>query len=205
MPEESVPIGLTKPFSGMQAWSLAFSAAFLALVAVGSLVAALSNLSSGRVGAAVGAGLVAIAFSALLARVLYDFVPQRAWLDGSVLAVERWDKPRQCDLASAEIIKLSRTMPPPDRGYPHIVPVLLARQHEDHRLVRLVLRGDDLRTVPGEQLLRLADAIESGPSLAPQAPKVCRRLRMLADKQQPLPALDWSFRTDPDGTRRTTS
>jgi hypothetical protein len=199
-----VPIGLTKPLPGLDAWLIGYSAAFFTLVVIGSLVGALSNLNSGRVGATVAAGLAAIAFSALAARLLYDFLPQRAWLDGSVLIVERGGRQRECDLATAKMIKLSSTMPPLDRGYPHAVPVLLARQDHGHGQVRLVLRGDDLRIVSADQLLLLAEAIQSGPSPAPHAPKVCRRLRKLADKQQPLPTLDWSFRTDPHGTRRTT-
>jgi hypothetical protein len=64
-----------------------------------------------------------------------------------------------------------------------------------------VLRGEDLRIIPASQLLLLAEAIESGPAPAPHAPKVCRRLRELASKQQPLPAPDWSFRTDPHSAR----
>jgi hypothetical protein len=201
--EEPAPIGLHKPLSGKEAMFVLLVATNLGIFALGSFVAALSNLSSSRFVSAIGAGSASALFAALLARFLYDFLPQRAWLERSVLTVERGSQRRQCDLASAKIIELNSTMPNLTRGYSGAVPVLRARQHEGDALVRVVLRGDDLRIVPADQLLLLAEAIESGPAPAAHAPKVCRRLRKLADKQRPLPALDWSFRTDPHGTRRT--
>jgi hypothetical protein len=198
--EERGTIGLSGSLSGLQRMSIVFPGACLALFAIASFGAALANLG-GHLARAGVAGLVGLAFSALLARFLYDFIPQRAWLEGSVLAVERGGRERRCDLASAEIIKLSLTMPPLTRGYSDAVPVLRARQEPRRRHVRVVLRGDDLRIVPASQLVLLAEAIESGPAPAPRAPKVCRRLRDRARRQQPLPELDWSFRTDPHDTR----
>lgn len=195
-----MPIGLCEPLSGFQALSVLFPGTCLALFAVGSFVAALSDLGGGHLARAGVPGLITVVFSALLGRFLYDFVPQRAWLEGSVLTVERGGRQRQCNLASVEIIKLGSTMPPLTRGYSDAVPVLRARQKKDSELVRVVLRGGDLRLIPASQLLLLADAIESGPAPAPQAPKVCRRLRKLAGQQQPPPAWDWSFRTDPRTT-----
>jgi hypothetical protein len=137
----------------------------------------------------------------LLGRFIYDFTPQRAWLEGSELAVERGGRRRHCNLATTEIIKLSYTMPTLTRGYSHAVPVLRARQYKGGTVIRLVLRGDDLRIMPAGDLLLLAEAIESRPAPAVRAHKVCRRLRKLADKQEPPPNLDWSFRTNPSGTR----
>jgi len=201
VPDEPVPIGLREPLAGMQALSIVFPGAILGFFILGGFGAAVSNLSEGHLAQAGIAGLVTAAFSAVLARYVYDFTPQRAWLDGSGLAVERGGRRRHCNLATAETIKLSYTMPPLTRGYSHAVPVLRARQCRSGRAVRLVLRGDDLRIMPASDLLLLAEAIESGPAPAPRAPKVCRRLRKLAEKPEPLSALDWSFRTDPGGTR----
>jgi hypothetical protein len=201
--EEHVTIGLSGPLSGMQEMSIIFPGACLALFAITSFGAALANLG-GHLARAGVAGLVSLAFGALLARFLYDFIPQRARLEGSVLAVERGGRERKCDLASAEIIELSTTMPPLTRGYSDAVPVLRARQETRGKLVRVVLRGDDLRIVSASQLVLLAEAIESGPAPAPRASKICRRLREQAGRQQPLPALDWRFRTDPQGIRSAT-
>jgi hypothetical protein len=203
MAEESKTIGLSRPLSGMQAMSIVFPGACLALFAITSFGVALASLG-GHPARAGAAGLFSLASSALLARFLYDFIPQRAWLEGTVLTEVRGGRARQCDLASAEIIKLSTTMPPLTRGYSDAVPVLRARQEARGKLVRVVLRGDDLCIVPASQLVLLAEAIESGPAPAPQASKVCRRLRKQAGKQQPLPALDWRFRSDPHGTRSAT-
>ena len=198
--EDQATIGLSGPLTGPQGLSIVFPATCLGIFAIGSFGAALANLG-GDLARAGAAGLAAIVFGALLARFLYDFAPQRAWLKGSILAAQRGGRQQQCDLSSAESIKLSSTMPPLTRGYSDAVPVLRARQETGSRLVRVVLRGDDLRIIPAAQLLLLAEAIESGPAPAPNAPKVCRRLRDLASKQQPLPALGWSFRTDPHNTR----
>jgi hypothetical protein len=96
-------------------------------------------------------------------------------------------------------------MPPLTGGYSDAVPVLRARQETGSNVVRLVLRETDLRILPAAELLLLAEAIESGPAPAPRAWNVCQRLRKLAAKQQPLPALDWSFRTDPHGTKGATN
>ncbi len=200
---ERVTIGLSQPLTGVQQMSIVFPGVVLAFFAIASFAVAVANLPGDLPRASI-AGLVTIAFSALVARFGYDFVPQRAWLEGSVLAVERGGRQRHCDLASAETIKLSSTMPPLTRGYSIAVPVLLARQDIASKLVRVVLRGDDLRIIPASQLVLLSEAIESGPAPAPRAPKVSGRLRKLASKQQPLSDLDWSFRTDPQRTRSAT-
>ena len=202
MPEEPVTIGISGRLSGILAISIVFPGAILAVFVLGALGGAVASLSAGRYAGAGGAGLLAIAFGAIFARFLHDFIPQRSSLRGTVLVVERNGRERRCDLATAEILRLGRTMPPLTRGATDDVPVLRARQHEGGKLVRLVLRGDDLRIVPAAQLLLLVEAIESGSARRGRAEKVCRRLRSLADKQKPLPALDWSFRTDPQGTRK---
>ena len=202
VPEEPVTIGISGPLVGMQAMSIVFPGAVLAAFVLGAAGIAISNLSAGRFAGAGAAGLLAIAFAALFARFLYDFIPQRSSLNGSVLVVERGSRKRWCDLATAEILKLGRTMPPLTGGATDAVPVLRARQHDGGPLVRLVLRGDDLRILPAGQLLLLAETIESGSARSKGAEKVCRRLRSLADKQKPLPVHDWSFRTDPRGTRK---
>jgi hypothetical protein len=133
--------------------------------------------------------LLAIAFGAIFARFLCDFIPQRCSLRGTVLVVERSGRERRCDLATAEILRLGHTVPPLTRRATDDVSVLRARQHEGGTLVRLVLRRDDLRIVPADQLPLLAQAIEPGPARSGSAEKVCRRLRSLADMQKPLPAL----------------
>jgi hypothetical protein len=203
--EARVPetIGISGPLSGMQAVSIVFPGAVLAAFSLGAAGIVLSNLSAGNFAGAGAAGLLAIAFAALFARFLYDFIPQQSSLDGTVLAVERGSRQHQCDLATAEELRLGRTMPPLTGGATDAVPVLRARQHQGGPIVRLVLRGDDLRILPADQLLLLAEAVESGSAPSEGAEKVCRRLRSLADRQKPLPVLDWSFRTDPRGTRKT--
>lgn len=201
MPEESLAIGLSRPLSGMQALSVIFPGTVLAGFAMGAFGGVLSSLGGRNLTEAIVAGLLTVAFSALLARFLYDFLPQRAWLRGSVLAVERRGRQRQCDLATAEVVKLGRTVWPMTRGYSDAVPVLCARQRKGSALVRLTLRGDDLRIAPAAQLVLLAEAIESRPESTARAANACARLRRLADKQAPLPVLDWSFRTGPHRTR----
>src|SRR6266516_5870622 len=101
-----------------------------------------AGLGAGYFARAGVAGLLAIASGALFARFLYDFVPQRSWLRGSILVVKRDGRQRECDLATAETIKLGWTMPPLTGGYSGAVPTLRVRQQKGSRLVRLVLRGD---------------------------------------------------------------
>jgi hypothetical protein len=185
MPEEPVTIGISGPLSGMLTMSIVFPGAGLALFVLGTLGGAVASLGAGTYAAAGGDCLLAIPFGAIFARFLYDFIPQRSSLRGTVLVVERNGRERRCDLATAEILRLGRTMPPLTRGVTADVPVLRARQHKGGKLVRLVLRGDDLRIMPADQLLLLADAIESGSARTGRAEKVCRRLRSLADKQKP--------------------
>ena len=176
MPEASVAIGLSGPLRGMQAWSIILPGAVFATFAAGTLGGALARLAAGNFAeAGATAFLLGAPSTAVFARFLYDFVPQRAWLKGSILTVERRGRQRQCDLATAEVIGLSWTMPPFTRGYSDAVPVLRAR-NKGSRLVRLVLRGDDLHIVPKGQLALLAEAIESGPAPALRATKVCRQL-----------------------------
>jgi hypothetical protein len=202
MPEEPVTIGISGPLPGRQAMSIAFPGAVLAVFALGAVGDAVSDLVAGRFAGAGATGLLAVAFAALLARFLHDFIPQRSWLRGSVLVVERGSRESRCDLATAEILRLGRTMAPLTRGATDAVPILRARQDQGGTLVRLVLRGNNLRILPADQLLLLAAAIESGPARSEGGKKVCRRLRSLADKQKPRPVPDWSFRTDPHGTRK---
>jgi hypothetical protein len=104
-------------------------------------------------------GLVAGVFAALLGWFLHDFVPQRAWLQGSVLVVKRGQRERRCDLATAEILRLGRTMPPLTRDCTDAVPVLRAQQQNSGPVVRRVLPGDGLCILPAAQLLLLAEAI----------------------------------------------
>jgi hypothetical protein len=168
---EPVPIGVCEPLSGGPALSILARATILAFFAIGSFGAALAA-PGGHPGRAGAAGLAGIAFGALFARFLYDYVPQRAWLDGSVLTTERAGQQRRCNLATAEMIKLGSTMPRMVPGYHDAVPMLRAQQDKGSKPVRLVLRGNDLHIIPAAELLLLAQAIESRPYLtrAPRRP-----------------------------------
>jgi len=201
MDEEPVPIGIHGPLSGTLALSIDLPVFVLAAFVLGSAAGVLASLAERHFVTAGWLGLLTAAFSAVLARFLYDFGPQRGWLRGSVLSVERLGGPRECDLATAEVVKLGWTMPTMTRGYTEAVPVLAVRQHKGGSLVRLALRGVDLRILPANELLQLAAALESGPAPSPAAAKTSRRLRKLAESEKSLPPLDWSFRSDPQGTR----
>jgi hypothetical protein len=188
----------------------------------------IEDLISGQFTAANGTLLGAAIFGALFARFVYDFHPRRAWLEGTVLTVEgprdlrqylslkAWLKDdagiidggavdlRRCDLASASVIKLRRTLPPMARGYGS-VPVLYARQEPDSLPARLLLRRPDLLPFPADHLRMLAHAIDSRP--APhdkKTRKVIQRLQAMAEPAEPID-MGWSFRTDPRGRGRPSS
>jgi hypothetical protein len=148
--------------------------------------------------------LGAAIFDGLLARFLYDFLPRRGWLDGTVLTVRGPRRERQCDLASAVVVKFGRTMPTMARGIA-APPVLVARQEPGSPPVRLLLRGPDLRPFPPGDLRLLAAAISQRPApAAKQIQTVVRLLHEMAeDAQSPQGiVVDWSHRThrsDHDG------
>jgi hypothetical protein len=132
---------------------------------------------------------------------MYRFLPQRAWLEGSVLIVEHKQKARRCDLLSASLIRL--------RTYGFIggwtFLVLEACQELANEPVRLVLEGPDWILLTAAHLRMLAQIISSR-SVTPdkRAQRVVQRLHRLADYQEFRPSrpVDWSFRTDPQGLNR---
>jgi hypothetical protein len=152
----------------------------------------------------------------------YPFLPQRAWLEGSVLTVERNVLPvwgslltaegglltiegkrdvRQCDLGSASKIAL-RQVPP---LFSWSVLVLYAWQEPGSPPVRLVLAGPGWVLLTAAHLRMLAQVIGSRPGQpGRKISNVVRHLRDLAACQdlrtQPI---DWSFRTDPKGHHRS--
>jgi hypothetical protein len=197
----------------------------LAFAATISTVAVIGNLISGQFAAAGGMVLGAAIFGALFAGFLYNYLPRRAWLDGSVLTIEGTRDLRQflslnarpegnvlpidgtedlrrCDLSSASVIRLHTAVPPMTMGGAALV--LYARQQADSLPTRLLLRGPDLLPLPPEHLRMLAAAIESRPEPHDKkTSKVIRRLYALADEAESAKpaAVDWSFRTDPRGQR----
>lgn len=126
---------------------------------------------------------------------LYPFLPQRAWLEGSMLTVESGQGVGRCDLASAAQIALRSV--PPFISWSFLV--LYAYQEPGSRPVRLVLEGPDWILLTAPQLRALAAVIGSRPAeLAGQTRRVVRRLGELADyvdlRTNPT---DRSFRINP--------
>lgn len=182
--------------------------AILALGAVLASTPLVNNLLAGQFGDVPKALLGAAIFGGLLARFLYDFLPRRGWLAGTVLTVRgpQWGRQgvRQCDLASAAVVKFGHTMPTMARGIP-APPVLVARQQPGSPPVRLLLRGPDLRPFPAADLRLLAAAIGQRPApVATQIQKVVQGLYEMADDTEAPKGIvvDWSHRThrnDQDG------
>jgi hypothetical protein len=123
------------------------------------------------------------------------WLPQRAWLDGAVLVVERGDAVRQCDLAAASEVTLRAG---------RLDGFLVLRAYEAasgdpsvalavrfQRRQQLLIRPDALRL--------LAEAIGSRPG---SATHVARELRGMADAEDRRnPPRDWSLRASPQGWR----
>ncbi len=146
---------------------------------------------------------------------LYPFLPQRAWLDGTVLIVEYQHQVRQCDLRTASRIRIRQITA---FGWKMPFHVLEARQKASGEPAGLVLSGPDswILLTPGHLRL-LAQIISSRPAEAGQGlqkllrflsgrdvKQMVRFLNDLANLQQfrlngPV---DWSFRTDPHGLNR---
>ena len=131
---------------------------------------------------------------------LRPFLPQRAWLQGSVLTVEDRQGTGQCDLVSASKIALRSV--PPIGSWSFLV--LYAWPEPGSTPARLVLDGPSWLLLTGEHLRMLARVIGSRPGAS--SSKIKRIVRQLNDlaayddlHSQPI---DWSFRTNPRGRRR---
>jgi hypothetical protein len=120
------------------------------------------------------------------------WLPQHAWLDGTVLVVERGSAVRQCDLAAASKVTLRAGM----LDKVHVLrayeagggqaPVALAIMN---RFERLFVSPDALRL--------LAQATGSRPGCPA---RVTRNLRNMADREERRNTpIDWSFRIKPRG------
>jgi hypothetical protein len=130
------------------------------------------------------------------------YLPQFAWLDGSVLIVEdNWGAVGKCDLTSAAKIALREA---PISWLSWSFGVLYARQGPDISPVHLVLAGPDWFLLSAEHLRMLADIISSRPGEpGKKITKVVEHLRGIARYQDYRNApIDWSFRTDPKGRNR---
>lgn len=132
---------------------------------------------------------------------LHPLLPQQAWLQGSLLIVERLQEVSQCDLATAARIKI-RSVKPVLSGMGWVFEVLYAYQEIDSVPTRLVLTGPDWYLLSGDEYRQLARILSSR---ADTGRKINRVIRCLHDcgayedfRSQPP---DWSSRTDPRGTR----
>lgn len=123
------------------------------------------------------------------------WLPQRGWLDGTVLVVERGAAVRRCDLAAASEVTLRagrldgflvlRARAAPGQGPPLGLAIRFQRWQQ------LLIRPDALRL--------LAGAIGSRPG---PPSHVARKLRGLADAEDRRhPPRDWSLRASPQGWR----
>ena len=136
-------------------------------------------------------------------KIFCSYLPQRAWLEGSVLTVESGQDVRRCDLASAARIAIRSV--PPFTSWSFLV--LYAYQEPGSPPVRLVLEGPRWALLTAAQLRALAAVISSRPgALGGKTRRVVRRLGELAAyvdlRTKPI---DWSFRTDPRGQRQRDS
>jgi len=133
---------------------------------------------------------------------MYPLLPQQAWLQGSLLIVERGQEVSQCDLATAAFISI-RSSKPFLSGFGWVFEVLHAWQAPDNAPTRLVLAGPDWFLLTGDEYRRLARILSSRADTDRKISKVVRRLQECAAyedfRSQPP---DWSFRTDPGGTRK---
>jgi hypothetical protein len=132
---------------------------------------------------------------------LYPFLPQQAWLQGRLLIVERFQEVSQCDLATAALTEI-RSVKPVLSGFGWSFDVLHACQTLDSAPTRLVLTGPDWYLLTGDEYRRLAQILSSRTDTDRKIGKVIRRLQDYGTSEdfrsQPT---DWSFRTDPSGTR----
>jgi hypothetical protein len=129
---------------------------------------------------------------------MYPFQPQRAWLEGSVLAVEYDLEIRRCDLVTASKLAFGTSTTIGSSGS---FGVLHAYQEPDSEPVRLVVQGPDWVLLSAAQLRLLAEIVDSRPG--EDEKEIVRHLGELADYEdlRTQPA-DWSFRTNPDGWNR---
>lgn len=131
--------------------------------------------------------------------VICPLLPQQAWLEGSLLIVERGGEVSQCDLATAARI-IIRIAPP---LIARACRVLSAYPEPNSTPTRLVIAGPDWYTLTAQQARQLAQIIGSRTHDKKAADKVVRYLRDLAAREdfrtQPI---DWSFRTDPEGVQK---
>jgi hypothetical protein len=123
------------------------------------------------------------------------WLPQHAWLNGTVLVVERGHAVRQCDLATASDVTLrvgrldGFLVLRAYEGTSEDPSVLLAIQFQ--RRQHTLIRPDALRL--------LAEAIGSRQG---SPTHVARELRGMADTEERRnPPVDWSLRTSPQGWR----
>lgn len=132
---------------------------------------------------------------------LYPFLPQRAWLEGSVLTVEYKQAVRRCDIALASKIALRRVW---TIGGNWSFLVLYAYQEPASEPVRLVVQGPDWVLLTAEHLRMLAQVIDSRPGEpGKKIKKIVSRLRGLADYEDlRTRPIDWSFRTGPQRPNR---
>jgi hypothetical protein len=143
---------------------------------------------------------------------LYPLLPQQAWLQGSVLIVQRAQKTSQfdlglqehsqCDLATAALIKI-RTIKPLLSGFGWGFEVLHACETAGSAPTRLVITGPDWFLLTGDEYRRLAQILSSRADTDRKIDKVIWRLQGYgaAEDFHSKPP-DWSFRTDPSGTRK---
>ena len=122
------------------------------------------------------------------------WLPQQAWLDGTVLVVERGQHVRRCDLAAASDLTL---------GAARLDRFLVLRAYEgnaaDPAVALAVQFQPEQLLVRPDGLRLLAEAIGSRPG---SPTHVARELRGLADaEEQRHPPVDWSLRTSPEGWR----
>jgi hypothetical protein len=198
MAAEGLPLGGQEDPLPRERFMVAGPGIILGMGAFLATTGLITTLASGNVAATPGLILGAAIFDGIFARFLYDFLPRRGRLDGTVLTVEAAfpASVRRCDLASAAVIRLRRTMPLAGHGS---VPVLYLRQHAGDPPVRLALRGPGLDPFPAGHLRLLADAISQRPAEDEAAGKIALRLRAQADDQEAPTGIvpDWSFRTSP--------
>ena len=132
----------------------------------------------------------------------YPLLPQEAWLQGSVLIVDRFPEVSWCDLATAALIKI-RSAKPFFSGFGWGFGVLHAFQALDSAPTRLVITGPDWFLLTGDEYRRLAQILSSRTDADRKIGKVIWRLQGYgaAEDFHSQPP-DWSFRTDPGGTRK---
>ncbi len=146
---------------------------------------------------------------------LYPFLPQQAWLDGSVLIVEYQHRVRQCDLRTASRIRIREITTFGWKMPFHVLEVCPTPSDEP---VGLVLSGPDSWILLTAEHLRLLAQIVSSRQAEPgtgfqklmrfvggqEVKQLVRFLNHLADHQQfrPNGPVDWSFRSDPQGLNR---